>query len=468
MPPKKEDQADAALRVIQAFIKDPVINHFSTLDKENARLIEENNRKTIFQEQQEKRLVELLDLSKHAKTRADDLGRQLATQQKSNKDLADANAATRRQLNAVQDAHKDVSRRLERLESFSVRMLPTSECKGLDALYNKARDFAESVFGVDFPEEIIKNSGLWEGFKDHKWCKGITVIRDNTQVAKQMRVAAALAILSRELSASIFQATYSLGESGELSALLNQIADETPEVECYLRSVLLAATPKFVYDENGEEWARKAVEHLMAIMKPLFRKGSAQEKLQHGLEDVCDQALTVWRIAQQVEGRIVVDFELGYDDGEMQPQTLDFKLATLSEPVGRKPQQNGGPYPPQANGGQANGTGKKAQNKPPPVETSPPDPYVVVWPEFYAITNDQTDVLSPARVVSQAQLKEAKKEELNNHSKRASRQVQRRRTMSKSESVGSPGGSNGDVSASSPTTSKSFLPQRGGGGHAND
>lgn len=127
MPPKKEEHADTALRVVQAFIKNPAINHFTLLDQENAKLREDNNRRAVFQEQQENRLVELLEQKKQEKARADSLDLRLSTQQKTNKDLADGNAATRRQLKASQDAHEDVSKRLGRLESFSAKLLPTSE-----------------------------------------------------------------------------------------------------------------------------------------------------------------------------------------------------------------------------------------------------------------------------------------------------------------------------------------------------
>jgi hypothetical protein len=350
----------------------------------------------------------------------------------------------------------------------------TTRIQGLEALYDKAREFAETNFGVHFQEDIIRDSEAWDLLKSHKGTHGMIVLRDNTQVAKQMRVAAALAVLSRELSLSIFQATYSIGPVGgdELSTLLDKIADTTPGVECHLRSVLLAATPQSLYDENAEEWAKKAVKNLMTIMKKLFPKGGpGRDRLRDGLQEVCEQALAVWRTVQRVEGRVMLDFEPEYDEGDMEPQTLVFQLATLSEPAGKKSQQNGGVHPPQANGGHANGAGKKSQIKPPPpsrLDTSPPDPYVVVWPEFYILTDDQPTILSSARVVSQAQLNEAKKEDMNFHSKRASRQYQRKRTMSKSDSVGSPGGSNGDVLVGSPTTSKSFLPPRGGGGHGND
>lgn len=355
----------------------------------------------------------------------------------------------------------------------------TTRIQGLDALYEKAREFAETTFGVDFPEDIIKDAEAWDLFKNHKGTQGMTVLRDNTQVAKQMRVAAALAVLSRELSSSIFQATYSIGPVGgdELSTLLDKIADKTPEVECHLRSVLLAATPQSLYDENAEEWAKKAVKNLMTVMKKLFPKGGpGRDRLRDGLQEVCGQALALWRTVQRVEGRVMLDFEPEYDEGEMEPKTLVFQLATLSEPVGKKSQPNGGGvYPPQSNGGgQTNGSNGKKPNKPPPpsrVDTSPRDPYVVVWPEFYVLADDQLEptVLSAARVVSQAQLNEAKREEMAFHSKRASRQNQRKRTMSKSDSVGSPGGSNGDQGfVGSPTTSKSFLPPRGGGGRGND
>lgn len=355
----------------------------------------------------------------------------------------------------------------------------TTSIQGLDALYETAREFAETTFGVDFPEDIIKDAEAWDLFKNHKGTQGMTVLRDNTQVAKQMRVAAALAVLSRELSSSIFQATYSIGPVGgdELSTLLDKIADKTPEVECHLRSVLLAATPQSLYDENAEEWAKKAVKNLMTVMKKLFPKGGpGRDRLRDGLQEVCGQALALWRTVQRVEGRVMLDFEPEYDEGEMEPKTLVFQLATLSEPVVKKSQPNGGGvYPPQSNGGgQTNGSNGKKPNKPPPpsrVDTSPRDPYVVVWPEFYVLADDQLEptVLSAARVVSQAQLNEAKREEMAFHSKRASRQNQRKRTMSKSDSVGSPGGSNGDQGfVGSPTTSKSFLPPRGGGGHGND
>lgn len=355
----------------------------------------------------------------------------------------------------------------------------TTSIQGLDALYEKACEFAETTFGVDFPEDIIKDAEAWDLFKNHKGTQGMTVLRDNTQVAKQMRVAAALAVMSRELSSSIFQATYSIGPVGgdELSTLLDKIADKTPEVECHLRSVLLAATPQSLYDENAEEWAKKATKNLMTVMKKLFPKGGpGRDRLRDGLQEVCGQALALWRTVQRVEGRVMLDFEPEYDEGEMEPKTLVFQLTTLSEPVGKKSQPNGGGvYPPQSNGGgQTNGSNGKKPNKPPPpsrVDTSPRDPYVVVWPEFYVLADDQLEptVLSAARVVSQAQLNEAKREEMAFHSKRASRQNQRKRTMSKSDSVGSPGGSNGDQGfVGSPTTSKSFLPPRGGGGHGND
>jgi hypothetical protein len=127
MPPKKDEHADAALRAIQAILKNPSINHFATLEQDNAKLLEDKNKRAIFQEEQERRLVELLELKKKAQDRADSLALRLTSEQKANKDLVDGNAAARRQLKAAQDAHEDVSKKLGRLESFSAKMLPTSE-----------------------------------------------------------------------------------------------------------------------------------------------------------------------------------------------------------------------------------------------------------------------------------------------------------------------------------------------------
>jgi len=127
MPPKQNEHADRAVRIFQGFLENPTTNYFTTLELENARLLEDKNKRAIFHEEQEQRLVELLELKKKAQARADSLVLQLTTQQKTNKDLVDSNAAAKRQLKAAQDAHGDVSKKLGRLESFSVKMLPTSE-----------------------------------------------------------------------------------------------------------------------------------------------------------------------------------------------------------------------------------------------------------------------------------------------------------------------------------------------------
>ena len=351
----------------------------------------------------------------------------------------------------------------------------TSRAQGLESIYDKAREFIEGSFGVDFPQDILGDAELWEGIRNHKGSKGIIIPLSNTMAARQMRVAAALAILSTELSLFIFQGTYSIGSTDELSVLLNKLAAKDPEAESHLRSVLLAATPESQYEENAEEWGKKAVKSLTTIMKPLFQKGSPDRaRFRDGLQDICDQALALWRSAQRVEGRVMPDFELEYDGEE--PVTLVFQLATLTETFGKNPHQNG-TYPPLSNGNQINGTDKTSQgnhSKPPPqsLVTSPPEPYVVVWPEFYTVTGDQQVSLTPARVVSQAHLNAAREEEkarIDANSRRTQRGNQRKaRTMSTSESVGSPGGSNGDVSATSPTPSKSFLFQRIGGGRGND
>lgn len=127
MPPKLEDHVEMASRAVQAMLRNPSINYFGQLEDQNTRLLEENNKRAVAQEQQEQRLVQLLELRDLATKRADSIARDLAARERTNKDLYEDNLTLRRQLAAAQASHGDVSKKLHRLEGFSIKMLPSSD-----------------------------------------------------------------------------------------------------------------------------------------------------------------------------------------------------------------------------------------------------------------------------------------------------------------------------------------------------
>jgi hypothetical protein len=87
---------------------------------------------------------------------------------------------------------------------------------------------------------------VWSGFKDEEKLGGkIPIPQSNTVDAKNMRVAAILAILARSVDRNIFQPTYHLDFNSGLRELFVQQAAKNSKRESCCRAFLLPMFPQY-------------------------------------------------------------------------------------------------------------------------------------------------------------------------------------------------------------------------------
>jgi hypothetical protein len=116
----------------------------------------------------------------------------------------------------------------------------------------------------------------------------------NSPAAKQMRIAAMLAILARCINLHVFQPTYLLDEKDEIRRLLIRLTVADSKKESFCRAVLLSMFPE-IQAKN----AAKAVERVVREISWSVRKlisDTQYDRFKLGLEDVVRQAHDAWQL----------------------------------------------------------------------------------------------------------------------------------------------------------------------------
>jgi hypothetical protein len=298
-----------------------------------------------------------------------------------------------------------------------------------ESLFQQAFELAKKNLSVDLGAE----SARWNGLRHHKAVKDkICFPSTDTPIAKQMRTAAFLAVLSSELSEHIFLSTYILEEAGEFQGVLTRLADREPELESHLRSVLLKAH----LDEDKQSMARSrtetAVKNVFECVEGLFLHGPERKSFRSDLEAICKQACDLWQYIQTLDDRITPNDSLFMSKLKI----LDFSSPPPQSARTSKALPN---------------VGTPTQGPKTELPTNDPQlvPERVVWPSF--VTEEAS--LTHGYALSEDQVKKGKdgeKAEMARSSRREARRKSRATSMTENETE---------------TDSKRpFLSQKGGDG----
>jgi len=337
---------------------------------------------------------------------------------------------------------------------------------------------AETYFYVDFPKDVLANSSLWKEFK----AKSLTLANPspiplplkNSPAANKMRTSAFLALLGVELSEHIFQPVYFLDNGHELSRVLSRLASTDPEIESYLRSVMLMTITAPMKADMIRSRVDLVVKNVTACVGQLLVPGK-QAEFRVELASFCNRAATQWEQIQQLKEKVEPSFKRIWNE-EASWKPLGLSAADSSPPKGQVPAQTNG----------NNGTSRSSKKSPPssskpPRESGHGDPTkpsisnicdiaAVIWPLFCVNESDECDrdvLLTAGYVLCEAELKAAKEEEnqlLISGTRRGARQSQRRSRTLPIMSDSNGGDHNGTVGgeATGEETVKVF--QKGGGG----
>ena len=229
-----------------------------------------------------------------------------------------------------------------------------------------------------------------------------------------MRAALLLSILGHELCTHIFQPTHMnfLRDSGDFGKFLMALAQEDPDHESYLRSVLLQASDKLQVAIKGEPVDKASskviVNRVMELVSPIIPEPGRQ-RFETDLQNLCQTASEQWGFIQRLDDRVVPDLENSKWKYDWKP--LAFAILNSSPVGGPKPRTNGAASAP--------GQQKKASStaSPPSLPShSPVDPTeelvdgVAVWPAFYNLSTLGEETLAEGIILPKSVIRAAEEE----------------------------------------------------------
>jgi len=172
---------------------------------------------------------------------------------------------------------------------------------------------------------------VWKAFRDREQLdRLIPLPQSNSPSAKQMRIAATLAILARCINQHIFQPTYLLDEQDEIRWRLVRLAVEDSRKESFYRAVLLPMFPE-IQAKNAATAIERVVREVSWSIRSLV-SDTQYDRFKLGLEDVVRQAHRAWQLVQRSREKFEPFFEPRHDDDiEWQPLKLDDRSAAAGK-----------------------------------------------------------------------------------------------------------------------------------------
>ncbi|GKT66488.1 MEI5 protein [Colletotrichum tofieldiae] len=299
------------------------------------------------------------------------------------------------QTKALEAELKRNKARLEKLDGFVTKLHPQPPDairEQLGTIFKSSLSLMRSFLGIDLPENILSDSSKWNEIRNHLTVtRAIPVPSTNSPAAKQMRVAASLAILASSLTTHVFQPTYLLGDN-ELATLLNELSSTEFEKEAHLRSALLPLFPHKQM-EHAAERAQKATSDLVKCVSSLILP-SKRDEFASALLQICQNASRYWTEIQRLADRVepVVSFDIV-------SEADDWKLIQF----------------PGMDARQGSSSGHKegsVQSKPEDMLCSGTENVVsIVWPAFVLFDDEQQEVLNEGFVLENFQVEDARVEE---------------------------------------------------------
>jgi len=335
--------------------------------------------------------------------------------------------------------------RLAVLDGYRVALRSESEdtyVQILDTIWTSIAGLVETQFRQDLDPSVLGDESCWANLRQSEYLKSarhIPLPPSNSPTAKQMRVAAVLAVLSRSLHRYIFRPVY-LAEDCDgdecVVDILRAIACDDPTREEHTRATLLAMLP----DKQKASAAKRvstvvrevswSVQHLLSALQ--------YEAFCTGLETACKLACVQWMRIQLAQMKIEPYFGPPYDNWDWQVLPLpafecseegvhlhgdgdDQEGAAVVDDtddvvveIGRPVEDL--PLTPRSGGGRLidQEDQKSARSSPRPTpdcdgesEVGPDEIMLVVWPSMCALENGELDSITQGLVISKDQVRAA-------------------------------------------------------------
>ena len=172
---------------------------------------------------------------------------------------------------------------------------------------------------------------MWSGFKDEEKLGGkIPIPQSNTIDAKNMRVAAILAVLARSVDRNIFQPTYHLDFDSGLRELFVQQATKNSRRELWCRALLLSMFPQY-QEAVATQRCAAVVHEVMSVVQGLL-PGEQIDRFRIRLNQFTESAIDIWKRIQRVKEKLESDFDVTvYKEMRWQTLKLDGGTASNSE-----------------------------------------------------------------------------------------------------------------------------------------
>lgn len=316
----------------------------------------------------------------------------------------------------------------------------------LDTIWTSIAALVETQFRQDLEQSVLTDESCWSNLRQSEYlrphARHIPLPQSNSPAAKQMRVAAVLAIISRALHRYIFRPVY-LSENGSgddgLVHMLRAIAVDNAAREEHTRATLLAMLPekqKAAAAKRVSTVVREvsyAVQHLLSALQ--------YEAFCTGLEQACKLACVQWMRIQLAQMKIEPYFGPPFDDFDWQVLPLP-AFESSAEGVhlhGDGDEQEGaaindmddmaveigrpiddGPLSPRSAGSRVvdQEDMKSFRSSPRPMtdydgadsEVGPDEIMLVVWPSMCAVENGELESITQGLVISKDQVRAATEE----------------------------------------------------------
>jgi len=270
---------------------------------------------------------------------------------------------------------------------------------------------AKKYLSVDLGNDILTERSNWKDIKEQALVKSITLPPTNSIVAKQMRVAAGVAVISFALCQHIF---CPIEREGDFAEAMSDLASEDPTAEARCRSALLAILEHLPdYNRTVLESARRNLKQdVTKCLEPLILEQS-RDAFRADLDSLCGTAQKEWAAIQRVKGRWNVQLgRLGNDDN-------NWDRVQLWGPAAANIRGNGNAQ------GQANGNPRNRPTPPTSAEsqqTRTPSSQIstCMWPALRTTNEDGSLTILYGMALFKDQIIPAEDEERERHERRAS------------------------------------------------
>ncbi|ROV90478.1 hypothetical protein VMCG_09818 [Cytospora schulzeri] len=232
--------------------------------------------------------------------------------------------------NELEQELKVKTARLDEIDGYKVKLQnePEDACvEILDTIWVSILDLAEKHFSADLDDAVIRDPSCWTNLRGSEYLKHavrIPLPQSNSTAAKQMRIAAVLAVLSRALTKHIFRPSYLVENDTELTKALKDLEAVNPAQELHTRSTLLAVLPE--KEKRSAARRVKAVVREVSYLVQHLLSALQFEAFSTALEESCELACRQWRRIQNATMKIEPYFGPPYDDFDWQVLLLPEKF----------------------------------------------------------------------------------------------------------------------------------------------